>query len=182
MYDKRLPSGNRISCNSHISRHPATACASVRPQSGLGPLRMRNPSPHAHSHNTSSHTRSTLALFPGFFPSRSFPLADTLARAPVRCSLNLSALCSVLSFPLSHSPRRSCFRPALLRVPGLLTSPATRCDCSFRWRKSAGGYTSTIIHSSDSCASCCSKNSGFDLRIKATTSASPSLNLAKSSL
>ena len=93
MYDKRLPSGNRISCNSDISRHPTAACASVRPQSGLGPLRMRNPSTHAHSHNTSSHTRSTLALF----PSRSFPLADTLARAPVRCSLNLSA-------PSSRSP------------------------------------------------------------------------------
>lgn len=145
-----------------------SACATHRPMLTL---------------TTHPHIRAPRWLsFPALFPSRSFPLADTLARTSVRRSLNLSALRSVLSFPLSHSPHRSCFRPALLRVPGLFTSPATRCDCSFRWRKSAGGYTSAIIHSSDSCASCCSKNSGFDLRIKATTSASPSLNLAKSSL
>lgn len=95
MYDKRLPSGNRISCNSDISRHPAAACASVRPQSGLGPLRMRNPSTHAHSHNTSSHTRSTLALFPG-----SFPLSLTLLLALLFAAHSIS----LLSAPSSRSP------------------------------------------------------------------------------
>lgn len=109
MYDKRLPSGNRISCNSDISRHPAAACASVRPQSGLGPLRMRNPSTHAHSHNTSSHTRSTLDSLSRLFSPLALSLLLTLLLAP---SLSLTLLLahpfaalsiSLLSAPSSRS-------------------------------------------------------------------------------
>lgn len=99
MYDKRLPSGNRISCNSHISRHPATACASVRPQSGLGPLRMRNPSPHAHSHNTSSHTRSTLDSLSRLFSPLALSLSLTLLLAHPFAALSIS----LLSAPPSRS-------------------------------------------------------------------------------
>lgn len=90
-----------------------SACATHRPMLTL------TTHPHIRA------PRST--LFPGSFPLSLFPLADTLARTSVRRSLNLSALRSVLSFPLSHSPRRSCFRPVLccafpafsrLRPPG----------------------------------------------------------------
>lgn len=100
MYDKRLPPGNRISCNSHIFRHPAAACASVRPQSGLGPLRMRNPSPHAPQHIL------TYALHAG-----SFPLSLSLLLAP---SLSLTLLLALLFAAHSNSLLRPLVPPCLI--------------------------------------------------------------------
>lgn len=101
-------------------------------------------------HNTSSHTRSTLDSLSRLFSPLALSLLLTLLLAP---SLSLTLLLALLfaahsnsllsapssRSPLSHSPRRSCFQPAPLRVPDLLSSPATRCNRSFRWRKSAGG-------------------------------------------
>lgn len=98
MYDKRLPPGNRISCNSHIFRHPAAACASVRPQSGLGPLRMRNPSPHAPQHIL------TYALHAGSFPlSLSLLLAPSLSLTLLLAHPFAALSISLLSAPSSRS-------------------------------------------------------------------------------
>lgn len=97
MYDKRLPSGNRISCNSHISRHPATACASVRPQSGLGPLRMRSPSPHIAQHIL------TYALHAGSLSRLFSPLALSLSLTLLLAHPFAALSISLLSAPSSRS-------------------------------------------------------------------------------
>lgn len=87
-----------------------SACATHRPMLTL---------------TTHPHIRAPRWLsFPALFPSRSFPLADTLARAPVRCSLNLSAPSSRSPCLIHHAAPASdllcCAFPAFsrLRPPG----------------------------------------------------------------
>lgn len=128
-------------------------------------------------HASCLHPSSVPSLF---FPSLPlFPSSlHAISPSSPRSSQHLLLHHPIILFPLSSSilhPLRVHSSALRSRFPGTPRTPSQRIY------KPPPRYNSAATRSS-SARSCCSKNSGLALRMKAITSARPSLNLAKSSL
>lgn len=136
-----------------------------------------------HSTSRRPHFFSTSRLLSSsFIRPLSLPLFPSslhaISPSSPRSSQHLLLHHPIILFPLSSSilhPLRVHSSALRSRFPGTPRTPSQRIY------KPPPRYNSAATRSS-SARSCCSKNSGLALRMKAITSARPSLNLAKSSL